>query len=202
MRLLIANPGAETAIVRATYQRQDGGRVVKVYRVAANSRQTVNVAQEDASLANAALAITLGSNNPVVVERTTWWGANGTLDEALSAGGTTSGGARWLLAEGELGGSRQASTSITIFNQGVATDVVVTLLFEDGPEASATFAVGAGGQFSVPLEDAFAAAAGRRFSVVIEAVDPDANLVVDRRIFWLPQGGRSAGAEGAAARMR
>ena len=103
------------------------------------------------SLSNATLGITVEASAPIVVERTKWWGTNGTLDEAVSGSGTTTGAARWLLAEAELGGERQAVTTVALFNQGAATDVAVTLLFEDGAEVSATFPVAAGARFDVPI---------------------------------------------------
>jgi hypothetical protein len=203
MRLLLANPGNEAAQVRATFQRQGGRSVVRSYAMAPNSRQTVDVAAVHPSLANTALGITLESSAPIVAERTKWWGTNGTLDDAVSGSGTTSGGARWILAEGELGGARDAVTTVALFNQGAATDVVVTLLFEDGAETATSFALGAGARFDVPMAQAFPSAAGRRFSVLVEGVDPAANLIVDRSIFWHVDGGaRTAGADGAAARLQ
>ncbi len=202
-RLLLANPGAEASQVEVAYRRDDGRTVTRSYTVAASSRHTVDVAAVHPSLSNAELGITVEASTPIVVERTKWWGANGRLDEAVSGAGSTTGGARWLLAEGQQGGERQASTSVVVFNQGAATDVKVTLLFEDGPEATATFPVAAGARFAVPMAEAFPAADGRKFSVLVEGADATANLVVDRAIFWQAAGAaRTAGADGAASRVR
>jgi len=202
MRLLLANPGAEAAQVQVAYRRADGRTVNRSYTLAASSRQTVDVAAVHPSLSNTTLGITVEANAPIVVERTKWWGTNGTLDEAVSGSGSTAGAARWLLAEAELGGPRQATTTVALFNQGAATDVAVTLLFEDGAEVSATFPVAAGARFDVPLFEAFPAAANRRFSVLVEGADASANLVVDRAIFWRAAGAtRTAGADGAATRL-
>jgi IPT/TIG domain/Family of unknown function (DUF5719)/Fibronectin type III domain len=202
-RLLLANPGTEAVRVRATYQPEDGHRVVRTYTVPAASRQTIDVAAQDASLAEAQLGITVEASAPIVVERTKSWGVNGTLDEVVSGAGTTEGGARWLLAEGEMGGAREAQTEVSIFNQGAATEVTVTLLFEDGPEAAVTFPIAAGARLLVPMADAFPSAAGRRFSVLVEGADPSASVIVDRAIFWQGAGGtRTAGADGAATRLR
>ena len=189
--------------MRATYQRADGRSLTRSYTLAPNSRQTVDVASVHPSLANTTLGITVEASAPIVVERTKWWGANGRFDEAVSGAGTTAGGARWLLAEGEMGGAREARTDVSIFNQGAATDVKVTLLFEDGPEATATFPVAAGARLSVPMADAFPSAEGRRFSVLVEGADPSASVIVDRAIFWRGAGEtRTAGADGAATRLR
>jgi hypothetical protein len=201
--LALANPGDEPALVTAVYTRADGVRVAKSHVVAAGSRFTVNVAAEDPALARAVVSARIDSTNgtPVVVERSQWWGEGGAWDEGLSGAGATGGGSRWIGAEGELGGDRQATTALTIVNPGAtATDVVVTLLFENGPEASATFTVGAEGQLAVPFEQAFPTAAGQRFSVLIEAADPAAKLLVDRAIFWSVRGStRTAGADAPAA---
>jgi hypothetical protein len=201
MRLLIANPGATPARVQATYQVADATRVARSYTVAPSSRLTIDVAREHAALGNAEFGVALKASAPVVVERTKWWGANGTLDEAVSGSGITAGAARWLLAEGEMGGAREATTSLVVFNRGAATDVTVTLLFEDGPETSATFAVAAGGRFAVPMDRAFPVAEGRRFSVLVEGADAAASLAVERELYWHAEGGRTAGADGAATRL-
>ena len=91
---------------------------------------------------------------------------------------------------------------MVLFNRGASTDVTVTLLFEDGPEATATFPVAAGARFAVPLVEAFPMAAGHKFSVLVEGAEPTANLVVDRAIFWQAGADRTAGADGAASRLR
>ena len=127
----------------------------------------------------------------------------GTPDEPASAAGTTVAAARWLLAEAELGGVRQATTAVALSNRGAATDVRVTLLFEDGPEATATFPLAEGARLGVPIADAFPSAAGRRFSVLIEGADASASLVVDRTIAWQVDGAtQTAGADGAGQRLK
>ena len=90
-RLLLANPGSEASDVRATYQRADGRRVTRTYSLAPNSRQSIDVASVHPSLSNTTLGITVDASAPIVVERTKWWGTNGTLDEAVSGTGTTTG---------------------------------------------------------------------------------------------------------------
>jgi hypothetical protein len=202
-KLLVANPGATPATVQATYRTGDGTQVVTSHVVAANSRETVNVAAESPALANAMVDVKVDASAPVVVERTSSWGAGTTPDETISGGATTAGAARWLLAEAELGGDRQAVTSLAVTNRGTATTAKVTLLFEDGPEASATFPVAAGARVAIPVDQAFPMAAGRRFSILVEAEDPSASLIVDRAMFWRAAGEtRTAGADGAATRLR
>ena len=201
-RLLVANPGAAPAQVQATYRTADGRQVVTSHVVAANSRQTVNVAGESPALANAMVDVKVDASAPVVVERTSSWGAGSTPDETISGGATATGAARWLLAEAELGGDRQAVTSLAVTNRGAATTAKVTLLFEDGPEASETFPVAAGARVAIPVDQAFPMAANRRFSILVEGEDPSASLIVDRTMFWRAAGEtRTAGADGAATRL-
>ena len=59
------------------------------YTLAPNSRQTIDVAAVHPSLSNTTLGITVEASAPIVVERTKWWGTNGTLDEAVSGSGST-----------------------------------------------------------------------------------------------------------------
>jgi hypothetical protein len=166
----------------------------------------VDVAAEDAALASAAVTATVESveGAPIVVERTIGWGANGGWDELLSGGAVAEGASRWLLAEGEQGGERQASTSIVLINrQDAAADVTVTLLFEDAPEISTVVTLDSRGQLAVPVAQAFPTAEGKRFSVLVEAADPGASIVVDRTITWrIDAAGRTAGADGAATPLR
>jgi hypothetical protein len=206
MRLALANPGSAPATVSATYATESGAQVVKTYVVAANSRHTVNVATEDPALANAAVNVSIVSadGTPIVVERTIGWGANGVWDELVSGAAVAEGGVQWLAAEGEQGGARQTSTSLVVFNtQATAVDVTVTLLFEDAAEVSAVFPVDADGQLVVPVAQAFPAAEGKRFSVLVEAADPSAAIAVDRVIYWRAgDATRTAGADAAATRLR
>jgi Fibronectin type III domain/Bacterial TSP3 repeat len=189
MFVLIANPSSQAAAVRATYLRDAGAPVVKTYTVPANSRFTVNVAFEDPELVSTATAVQVQSTNdvPIIVERTMWWpGASGAWTEGHNAFGTTSTGPRWLLAEGEEGGSRGTMTFVLVANTSTAAaNVRVTLLFENGAEESSTLAVGAQSRSTVSIGSAFPNAAGRRFSVLVESLNPSAAgaLVVERAIY-------------------
>ena len=87
--------------------------------------------------------------------------------------------------------------------QDTAADVTVTLLFEDEQEVSTVVTVDARGQLVLPVAQAFPAAEGKRFSVLVEAADPAASIAVDRTITWrVDAAGRTAGADGAATPLR
>jgi hypothetical protein len=67
-----------------------------------------------------------------------------------------------------------------------AADVRVTLLYEDAAEQSSTYSVAANSRFTVPIDMAFPDALGKRFSVLVESLNPSVagNLVVERAMYW------------------
>jgi hypothetical protein len=206
MWLLLANPNASAASLRVTYMRGSGAPVVKTYTVAANSRKTLNVGQEDSALADANVSIKVESTNsvPVIVERTMWWpGSGGTWTEGHNAFGTTRTAPRWLLAEGELGGAEAVNTFVLIANtSAAAANVKVTMLREGAAEQSATYTVAANQRYTVPIAGAFPAADGQRFSILVESLNPSTAgaLVVERAMYWNSDGEVwSAGADAVGA---
>jgi len=206
MYVLLANPNAQAASLRVTYLRSSGAPIVKTYSVAANSRQTVSVAQEDPALADAVLSVKVESTNGVgvIVERTMWWaGPNGRWIEGHNAFGTTVTAPRWLLAEGELGGPEAVNTFVLIANtSAAAANVRVTMLREGAAEQSVTYTIGANQRFTVPVSSAFPAADGQRFSILVESLNPSAAgaLVVEHAMYWNSDGEVwSAGADSLGA---
>jgi hypothetical protein len=189
MYVLLANPTGEAATVQATYIRDSGSPVVKTYTVPANGRYTVDVSAQDRALRDASVAVQVESTNgvPIIVERTMWWPLTGGWTEGHNAFGTTTTGARWLLAEGEAGGSRAIQTFVLVANTSAAdAQVKVTLLFEGEPEQSRVFTVGASRRYTVPVGAAFPSAQGKRFSILVESQNPETagDLVVERAMYW------------------
>lgn len=189
MFMLLGNPGASDAIVEARYLLPGGATVTRTYRVAASSRLTIWVDREDPALADTAVATVLRSTNGVgvVAERAMWWPGPTflTWGEAHSSPGSVSTGARWAIAEGEVGGARNVQTYLTIGNTSAAEGTVrVTLMFEDGTHAERAFGVAANSRFNVDIGAEFPAANNRRFGAVIESLGtPAAELVVERATY-------------------
>ena len=200
---LVQNPGDTEARVQFRYRRPDAEPVVREHLVAAHSRATIWVDREAPALAAAAVAAEIATldGTPIVVERTVYETAAGsavprsgatqagaTSADALSADSRTGNResatpGRWLLAEGgPLDARAGAAAPLAIVNRGAATDVTVTLLFEDGPEVSTTLPIQGGGRLDLPLLRVFPSAAGRRFAVLVESADPAADLRVDRAL--------------------
>jgi hypothetical protein len=136
------------------------------------------------------MSVKIESTNgvPIIVERTMWWpGSNKGWTEGHNAFGTTSTGPRWALAEGELGGPSAIMSFVLVANTSAAdASVRVTALFEDAPEESVTYTVRANQRFTVPVASAFPSAEGRRFSIVVESLNPAqaGALVVERAMYW------------------
>ncbi len=187
--VLIANPETSAAAIDATYLLPDGRTIVKSYTVPPNSRQNIWVDLEDTRLADTAVSTTIRSTNgvPIIVERAMWWpGTAGTWYEAHNSAGATSTARRWALAEGEVGGPRNADTYMLVANTSpTRAEVRVTLLFEDGTSAARTFAVAGNSRFNVDARTEFAEARDRRFGALVESVGAaPAEIVVERAMYW------------------
>lgn len=205
--LLVANPSTAATHIEVTYLLPDGHTVTKGHQVAANSRYTIWVDQEDAQLADTAVSTWVRAIDdvPVIVERAMWWpGAWPTWHEAHHSAGATATGTRWALAEGEVGGPHDVNTYALVANTSLAgAQVQVTLFFEDGGSAARTFFVGARSRFNVDTGAAFPGAMGRRFATLVESVgQAPAQLVVERGMYWNAAGQRwAAGTSSLGTRL-
>ena len=208
--VLLANPNAHAAEVRATFLRPDGVQVVRTYVVGPNQRQTVWVDHEDPRLADTAVSAVVEATNgvPIVVERSMWWpGASATWTEAHNSPGATDTGVVWAVGDGEVSTAPvSAETYYLVANLSTGTaSVKVTLLFEDGsPAVTRTFAVGGNSRFNVSIRDEFPAAVGRRFGGIVESLGAGAAPLVVERAMYSNQGATmwAAGSNILATRLQ
>jgi hypothetical protein len=203
MFVLLANPSAAAAQVRITYLLNGGGTRTRVRDVAANSRMTINVAQETFDdtppgtlpLASETVSMIVESINgvPIIVERSMWWPAFGTAAtgwvEAHNSPGTTQTGIEWAVAGGELDGTRGQDTFILIANTSAfAGTARVRLMFESGETMDYQVALAPNSRTTVNVRDEFPSAEGRRFGAVITSttgvgVPTPAQLVIERAMY-------------------
>jgi uncharacterized repeat protein (TIGR01451 family) len=186
--VLIANPSNEAAEVDVEFLLSNGNVVPKHYRIAANSRYTMSVKDEDPRLRDAALSTIVTSANavPIVVERVMWWPSPIWVEGHNSPGETTT-GIKWGLAEGESGGARNKQTYILVANTSdFAGSAKVTLLFEDGTTAERVVALRPKSRVNVPVDVAsFPTSANRRYGAVVESLGATpAQIVVERAQYW------------------
>jgi hypothetical protein len=200
--VLLANPNVADATVEIRYLLTTGEVLTKSYTVAAESRRTIYVDGETfpglgQALANTTLSCAITSTNavPIVVERSMWFPGPAVAPtfwtEAHNSPGTTTTATRWVLADGESGGTRDTQTFVLIANTSATAGRVRVTQLPDAvsPLAGAppTFVLDLppNSRTTVPLHAA-AGFASRRYGVVVESVDtaPLAQIVVERAMYW------------------
>ncbi|MGH9141376.1 MAG: hypothetical protein ACRD2I_09565, partial [Vicinamibacterales bacterium] len=209
MFLVVANPSPADASVEARYLLPSGEQITRSYQVAGHSRLQIWVDLEDPRLADTRVAVILTSINGVgiVAEREMFWPGPtaATWDEAAASIGAMAAGTRWGIAEGEIGGSRHARTSIQLANtSATAGSVSITLLFEDGTTDAKRFRVESMRRFTVDVGREFASARERRFAAVVESLGViPADLVVEWSIYADgPDGASMAGSSAPATLLQ
>ena len=194
--ILLMNPTEQPAPCEVRYLTSSGATFVKPYVLPPNSRTTIWVDQENIPglgnvLADAAVSTLVTSLNdvPIVVERAMWW-PDGDWREAHVSAGATAAGRKWGVANGEVGGPQGIETYVLIANtSGVAGQVNVNVILEDGRWMGRIYQVPASSRFNVPVGQDFPDVAGRRFSIVVEAGDlVPVDLVVESAMYWNANG--------------
>ena len=181
--LLLANPGTTAAAVTITYFPQDGAPVTIADTLGAGQRMTRNIAFEDPSLANAAMAFRVESTQPIVAERAQYWGTPAWI-ESHNSFGVTAPGTRWALAEGRVGGDDGAQTYILLSNPGqTAGSATLTFLRTDGTTVVKTVDVPAASRITVGVTGPQSAApelVNESFGTRIESTQP---IIVERSLY-------------------
>ena len=187
--ILFANPTTTAAQVTANYLLQNGTTVTKNYTVPANSRRTIYVAGEDARLVSTSVSTAVTSTVPIIVERAMWWPHGQPWYEAHNSPASTTTGTKWAMADGELGGTRNAQTFVLVANTSTtAATVRVTLLFDGRAPMTRDFTVAARSRFTIPIfpspfTDVNGAVSGQ-FSVIVESIGATpAQIVVERAMY-------------------
>ncbi|HTV02390.1 MAG TPA: SBBP repeat-containing protein [Luteitalea sp.] len=188
---LVQNPGTTAADVDVTYLLPAPQLpIVKRHTVAAGSRLTIWVDQEDPALANAEIGATFDVTNgvPVIVERSMYLNAGGTT----FAGGTNSAGittpaTTWMLAEGATGA--YFDLFVLVANPGdVTADVEARFLLPDGQVLTRSYAVPARSRFNIWVDLEDPALADTAVSTIVTSTN-GVPVVVERAMWWPGQGG-------------
>jgi hypothetical protein len=187
--VLLANPGETDADATLTYLPAAGSPVTVQKHVAAHRRVTINLEQEDPSLANAAVSTQVIATQPILVERAQYWPDPApNWYEAHNSPGLTSLSKKWGLAEGRVGnvdGVTNAQTFILLANPGTTdTDVTITFLRDNGlPTVTKTFHVPAQKRFNVHVgADAdVPELTNEHFGALVVS---DQAIAVERAVYW------------------
>jgi autotransporter-associated beta strand protein len=184
--ILLANPGATDARVTLTYLTSAGPPVTKVKTVPALGRVTVNLEGEDPLLTNAAVSTQVVSTQPILVERSQYWPDPApSWYEAHNSFGVTTLGTKWGLAEGRVGGTRNAQTYILLANPGdTVANVTVTFLRDNGAQTVVKhFSVSPRTRFNVPVGPGtdVPELTNENFGALITSDQP---IAVERALYW------------------
>jgi hypothetical protein len=156
--VLVANPSNIDAKVTMTYLPEGAATVTRTHQVPANGRLTVNIEQEDTSLANfGAIGTRVTSTAPVIVERSQYW--PWTPDqwyEAHNSFGEIATATHWGLAEGRAGGGSGYRTYIMLTNSDTSATAHVTMTFlrEGGTPVIKQFEVAPASRLTVDVGNA------------------------------------------------
>ncbi len=198
--LLAANPGDRDAPIEVRYLVSDGTTIVRTHVVLARHRLTIWVDQEDPRFASStAVGATIRSVEgvPLVAERAMWWPGPtaATWHGAHASLGVTGTATRWVLADGEVGGSGASATYVLLANPTpLPASVRVTLLLDGGGTAEETVTVAPFARRNISVADEpweYQAswvrerlAAGTRFGVDVESLGPaPVPIVVEGAIY-------------------
>jgi hypothetical protein len=175
---------------------------VKTHPLAAHQRLTLNIADEDPTLASAAVGAQITADQPVVVERSMYW-PHGNWYEAHNTTAETSADIHWGLAEGRVGGPQHAQTYILLANPGTETaDVTATFLRTNGTTIVKTFSVHLASRLNIAITGPGSDVpqlADEQFGATLVSTKP---IIVERSLYTDANGvGRAAGTNATGTRL-
>ena len=183
--LLLANPGASPADVTLTYLPASGAPVTRTKRLQPDSRLTINIALEDPSLLDAAVATRVTSTQPILVERAQYWPfAPAQWQEAHNSFGATAIGTRWGLAEGRVGLAENYQTFILLANANETTpaNVRVTFLRGNGTTVVKNWTVLPSTRFNIHVNSMVPELANETFGAIVEVLN-GVGIFVERALY-------------------
>jgi len=184
--ILLSNPGGTDVQATVTFLPDTGVPVTKIKTVPANGRLTLNIAGEDPSLANAAVATTVTTAGaPILVERSQYWPFTpDRWQEAHNSFGVSALGTKWGLAEGRVGGPEAYQTYILLANPGaLPANVAIKFLRDDGTTVTKPFVVAPTSRLNVPVGPGTGVPelSNERFGAVLASDQP---IAVERAMYW------------------
>jgi type 1 glutamine amidotransferase len=192
--VLVGNPNATEATIRASYLLPSGVVVQRNHTVPPRGRTTLNFEAEAIELQDQTASTIIESTNavPIVVERAMWWPGPtaASWSEGHSSLATTATGVTWALADGEAGGPGNTKTYILVATgEGVAVDSLrLTVIVENGPALEKVYAnvLTPTRRITLDVEAEFPEVAGRRFGAIVESLGSNGTkmpLVVERAMY-------------------
>ena len=185
---LMLNPGLATTTVRVTYLLDDGPPIVKTYALAAQSRRTISVAQEDPRLANTSVSAVVETldDSGIVVERSMYWPGGGQWQEGHVTAVATATARRWGISGAELRDTNDTETFVLIANTSATSGTADVLVWVAGsdirPFAGRRVNLAANSRVTVRLRDLLPPTITEgHFTVGVESDGPE--IVVERATY-------------------
>ncbi len=193
MYILVANPHDEDVTVALNFRTADGTQVRHSVQVPAGSRRTVNVADVDSRLADTAVwtEVLAPRAQPIVAERVMWWPGS-TWQDGHAAAGLARTASRWLAVGAQHGGADGHATYLLAANTSSAAQTArVTVLGPSGPVGTTVIRVEPQSRYTIDMAAWFPTVAGT-YSVLVEAVGGNGQLIVEHAVYWDAEGVRWA----------
>jgi hypothetical protein len=202
---LLQNPGAADANVTISYLRPaHAPPIVKTYPVAAHSRRTIHVDDEDPLLAAVDVSASIHSTQKIIVERAMYLSNAGQpFAGGTAAMGVTSPGPNWFLAEGATGAF--FDLYLLIANPKTTdADVRVTYLLSTGQNIVKNYTVAHESRYTISVAGEDPALASANVSMIVDSMN-GVDLIVERSMWWPSpgqwyEGHAAVGAQGTATR--
>jgi hypothetical protein len=174
--LLLYNPQTISTDVTITYMRDEGSQVAQQFRLPAQRRVAINVAEID-GMADASFGMQIVASQPIVAERTMRFGAEST--GLHNSPGIPALSERWYFAEGSTQGPFDMRLLLLNPNQQSAV-ADVTYMTPDGTEATRRYAIPRMTQLVVDVNE-FVPELG--VATMVEANRP---LAAERAMYFIP----------------
>jgi hypothetical protein len=182
----VLNPNPSPITLSVSYLRDDGGVIFKEYPLAANSRSTISL-RDELGLAGAVGAAFWGGGEPIVVERSIYWGAPWV--EGTNSIGVTGASPTWHLPEGTTKNGFETFVLIANLNDFPVV-ARVTAMREDGQNVITDFTLLPHSRRTVYLNDAdaFPHLQNQSFSTTVDVLDGQSPVIVEHAIYWRRDG--------------
>ncbi len=177
--VLVMNPNPQEAKATVTFMTDSGGNVSRTYALRPTSRTTINV--NDILPAGTAFGTQVTSDQPVVVERASYWdnGRNGHSSLGASSTATT-----WYMPEGST--ASPFTEFVLVMNPNDApANLSVKFMLEGGGTVNGSYTVGAKSRFTLNVNSVVP---NRALSVRVNSNIP----VVAERVMYNGAGGHSS----------
>jgi hypothetical protein len=192
---LIQNPSSTAAAIRVRYLKPTGAPIIKTYAVAARSRFTIWVDQEDQNLGATDVSAEITSTNgvPIIVERSMYLNASGkAFKGGHNSAGVTAPALNWFLAEGSTGSF--FSMYVLVANpNATASTLTATYIRASGAPIVKTYTVAANSRRTIDVAGQDPGLADTPVSVKVTATN-GVPVIVERTMWWV--GARRTWTEG------